>query len=96
MKIAHFAPLEPGPYFIDPDGDDSTALRVVYEIPAEGWVMWIGADKFSDVGYVSVSITTVANLVCDGCHDHSWADPPVGSNRHISAVPGDRRGGLKE
>jgi hypothetical protein len=25
-----------------------------------------------------VSITTVANLVTDGCHDHTWADPPVG------------------
>jgi hypothetical protein len=78
MKIADFAPLEPGPYFIDPDGDDSTPLRVVYEIPAEGWIMWIGAAKSSDVGYVSVSITTVTNLVSDGCHDHSSADPPVG------------------
>jgi hypothetical protein len=25
-----------------------------------------------------VSITTVTNLVSDGCRDHSWADPPVG------------------
>jgi hypothetical protein len=78
MKIAHFAPLEPGPYFIDPDGADSTPLRVVYEIPAEGWSQWIGAGKFSDVGHVGVSITTVANLVTNGCGDHSWADPPVG------------------
>jgi hypothetical protein len=78
MKIAHFAPLEPGPYFIDPDGADSTPLRVVYEIPAEGWSQWIGAGKFSDVGHVGVSITTVANLVTNGCSDHSWADPPVG------------------
>jgi hypothetical protein len=78
MKIAHFAPLDPGPYFIDPDGDDSTPLRVVYEIPAEGWLMWIGAGKRSDVGYVGVSITTVANLVRHGCRDHRWAAPPVG------------------
>jgi hypothetical protein len=78
MKIAHFAPLEPGPYFIDPDGDDSTPLRVVYEIPGEGWIQWIGAARCSDVGCVGVSITTVTNLVTDGCHDHSWADPPVG------------------
>ena len=38
-----FAPLEPGTYFIDPDLDPSTPLRVVYEVPAEGWSMWIGA-----------------------------------------------------
>jgi hypothetical protein len=25
-----------------------------------------------------VSITTVTNLVTDGCRDHMWADPPVG------------------
>ena len=40
--------------------------------------MWIGAAKFSDVGHVGVSIPTVANLVTNGCSDHSWADPPVG------------------
>ena len=38
MKIGNFAPLEPGSYFIDPDGDASTPLRVVYEIPSEGWI----------------------------------------------------------
>ena len=27
---------------------------------------------------MAVSITTVANLVRDGCRDHSWAEPPVG------------------
>ena len=78
MKIADFASLQPGRYFIDPDGDDSSSLRVVYEIPAAGWSQWIGAAKFSDVGHVGVSITTVSNLVTDGCRDHSWADPPVG------------------
>jgi hypothetical protein len=78
MKLEHFAPLEPGTYFIDPDGDPSTPLRVVYEVPAEGWSQWIGAAKFSDVGHVGLSITTVTNLVSDGCRDHSWADPPVG------------------
>jgi hypothetical protein len=51
---------------------------VVYEVPAEGWAMWIGAAKFADDGHVGVSITAVTNLVNHGCHDHSWADPPVG------------------
>ena len=37
MELAPFAPLEPGTYFSDPDLDPSTPLRVVYEVPAEGW-----------------------------------------------------------
>lgn len=78
MELEPFAPLEPGTYFIDPDLDPSTPLRVVYEVPFEGWSMWIGATKAGDDGHVIVSITTVTNLVRHGCRDHSWADPPVG------------------
>jgi hypothetical protein len=78
MELPNFAPLESGTYFIDPDLDPSTPLRVVYEVPAEGWSMWIGAAKSADDGHVMVSITTVTNLVRHGCRDHSWADPPVG------------------
>jgi hypothetical protein len=86
-----FTDLEPWTYFIDPDGDPSTPLRVVYEVSAEGWRSWIGAAKPAEEGtacsssgcsglpsHVSMSITTVTNLVDDGCRDHSWADPPVG------------------
>jgi hypothetical protein len=80
MELEPFAPLEPGTYFIDPDGDPSTPLRVVYEVPVEGWSQWIGATKFGDDGHVGVSITTVTNLVQHGCRDHSWADPPVGTS----------------
>lgn len=78
MELEPFAPLEPGTYFIDPDLDPSTPLRVVYEVPVDGWRMWIGATKWSEDGHVMVSITTVTNLVRHGCRDHSWADPPVG------------------
>jgi hypothetical protein len=78
MELEGFAPLEPGTYSIDPDLDPSTPLRVVYEVPFEGWLMWIGATKPADDGHVMVSITTVTNLVSDGCRDHSRADPPVG------------------
>jgi hypothetical protein len=91
MELEFFAPLEPGTYFIDPDGDPSTSLRVVYEIPFQGWSQWIGAAKFAEEGtacsangcpgrpsHVGVSITTVSNLVRDGCSYHSWANPPVG------------------
>jgi len=85
-EIEGLAPLDPGTYFFDPDLDASTPLRVVYEIPADGWSQWIGAAKFNDVGHVGVSITTVVNLVGDGCLDHSWADPPVGSSVNDLAV----------
>jgi hypothetical protein len=73
-----FTDLEPGAYSIDPDLDPSTSLQVTFDVPAEGWADWIGAAKFSDAGWVSVSISTVSNLVSHGCRDHSWADPPVG------------------
>ena len=90
MELAPFAPLEPGTYSIDPDGDPSTPLRVVYEVPAEGWSMWIGAVKFADDGHVGVSMSTVTNLVGHGCRDHSWADPPVGpSVDDLAAALGD-------
>lgn len=71
--------IEPGTYFIDADLDPSTSLRVVFDIPAEGWSSWLGAAKFGpDDGHVAVSMTTVVNLVTDGCRDHLAADPPVG------------------
>jgi len=78
MALGEFSKLTPGTYSIDPDGDPSTPLRVVYEVAADGWQQWIGAAKFSDVGHTGLSITTVTNLVTDGCRNHSWADPPVG------------------
>jgi len=78
MALEPLGPIDAGTYFIDPDGDTSTPLRVVYEVPADGWSEWIGAAKFSDIGHVGVSITTVSNLVTDGCTNHMWADPPVG------------------
>jgi hypothetical protein len=73
-----FTDLQPGRYALDPDLDPSTPLRVSWEIPAEGWQSWIGAAKFSAAGHSGFSVTTVSNLVTDGCRDHSWADPPVG------------------
>ena len=80
MKLEEFAPLDPGTYFIDPDRDPSTPLRVTYEVPAEGWKQWTGALKWDDVAkrLDAVAITTVTNLVRDGCRDHSYAKPPVG------------------
>jgi hypothetical protein len=79
MGFDEFAPIEPGSYFIDPDLDPSTPLRVTYEVPSEGWSQWTGAIKVSgDNSHAGVAITTVANLVSDACLDHSYADPPLG------------------
>jgi hypothetical protein len=78
MELEPFASLEPRTYFIHPDNDPSTPLRVVYEVSFEGWSQWIGAAKFAGDGHVGVSISTVTNLVRHGCRDHSWGDPPVG------------------
>ena len=77
MGFAKLSRLAPGTYFIDPDSDPSTPLRVVYDVP-EGWSQWFGAAKSVGEGHVSVNITTVVNVVRDGCHDPTWADPPVG------------------
>jgi hypothetical protein len=79
MELPPLAPIDPGTYFMDPDLDASTPLRVVYEVSAEGWSQWAGTVKFGDDGgHVAVTITTVTNLVSDGCRDHSHSDPPVG------------------
>jgi hypothetical protein len=78
MELELEGSLEPGTYRIDPDRDPSTPLTVEYEVAAEGWSQWIGAAKFTEQGQVAVSITTVENLVRNGCHDHSPADPAVG------------------
>ena len=71
-------PLPPGAYFVDPDGNTFTKLRVRYDVRADGWSQWTGAAKFSAVGHVGVSITAVVNLVRDGCVEHAWAAPPIG------------------
>jgi hypothetical protein len=79
-----FAPLEAQTtYWVDPDFDTSTPLRVFYTIPADGWSAWTGAIKVeegpsADDRRIGVSIVTVDNLVADACSDHSEADPPVG------------------
>lgn len=79
-EVPDSAPIELGTCFIDPDHDPSHPLRVVYEVPVEGWSMWIGAVKFGVEGHIAVSITTVTNLVRHGCRDHPHADPPVGTS----------------
>ncbi len=77
-EFGSFADLDPGTYSIDPDLDPATPLRVLFDVSADGWSQWLGAVKFHEDGHVAVTITTVSNLVRDGCRDHSRQDPPVG------------------
>jgi hypothetical protein len=77
---ADFAPLEPGAYYVQPE---NIPVRVVFTVPAEGWIAWIGTAKPEqppgpENRYVGMSIVNVTNLVVDGCTDHRAADPPVG------------------
>jgi hypothetical protein len=78
MDLPGFSDLEPGRYFVDPDGDDTTPLRVSYQVAHEGWSQWFGAIRFREAGHTALSITTVTNLVTEACTDHTPADPPVG------------------
>ena len=81
LKVEEFASLSPGTYSIDPDGDPSTPVKLLFTIADPGWNQWIGAFKEEEGGRgrsVSVSITTVDNLVEHACDDHLPAEPPVG------------------
>jgi hypothetical protein len=80
MDLGDFGSLTPGLYFVDPDLEPSTPLRVVYEVADDGRSSWIGAAKFAGPEHVGVSISTISNVVRHGCSDHSWSDPPVGSS----------------
>ena len=73
--------LQPGQYFIDPDGDPSTPLRVTFEVAAENWAQWIPVSKITaddDGPHIMLSITTVTNLTTDACLNHTPRDPAVG------------------
>ena len=73
--------LQPGQYFIDPDGDPSTPLRVTFEVAAEKWAQWIPVSKITaddDGPHIMLSITTVTNLTTDACLNHTPRDPAVG------------------
>jgi hypothetical protein len=82
MDLPAFAALSTQrPYYVDPDEDDTTPLRVTFQITAEGWEQWLGTIKplpGANEGYTMLSITTVTNLVADGCRGHTALDPPVG------------------
>jgi hypothetical protein len=78
LSLPNLVPIEPGMYSVDPDLDAATPLRVEYQVTGEGWESWAGAAKRNPNGHILLTITTVTNVVRDGCLDHSPLDPPVG------------------
>jgi hypothetical protein len=80
MRRPNFSALAPGRYYLDPDNDGTTPMRVTYQLATEGWDQWFGALKpvAGGDGYTGFSITTVPNLVTDACRDHTPLVPPVG------------------
>lgn len=78
LSFSNLVPIDPGMYSVDPDLDPNTPLRVIYQVAAEGWESWSGAAKRNVNGHVLLTITTVTNVVRDGCLDHRPLEPPVG------------------
>ena len=77
-QVEEFLPLDPGRWYVDPDGDDSTPLRVSFDVAAPGWHSWLGTVDFSGPSHVVLTTTTITNLVTHGCTDQTPLDPPVG------------------
>ena len=73
-------------YWVDPDFDESTSLRVLFTVPARGWASWTGTTKESDAGHAAVSIVAISNLNVDACRDQQPRDPPVGSSVEDLAI----------
>ena len=72
-----FVTLTSGTYFIDPDGDAATPLRVTFDVGL-GWMSWLGAVKFVGDDHLALTIATVSNVAREACRDHSPQSPPVG------------------
>jgi len=71
-----FEVVDPGTYYVDPDGDPDTPLRVVFTINGEGWRAWPGTYKEGgEDATVGLTIAVPSEVVVDPCHQHAWVDP---------------------
>ncbi len=61
--------LQPGTYYVDPDGPNGTSMRVEFTIVEPGWVPFLGTFKPGKaVDYVAMKaqiVTEVASPACD-------------------------------
>jgi hypothetical protein len=72
--------LVPGTYFIDPDLDPSTPLKVTFEIAADGWSGGVGGPaKFQPQGLTAVAMVNVDNVAAAACEGPAPKDPAVGA-----------------
>jgi hypothetical protein len=70
-------------YWVDPDYNTSTPLRVDFSVPAAGWLGWTGTFKDVEQGGVlrerlTISIVEVTNLTQDACANQGPRNPAVG------------------
>ena len=72
-------------YWVDPDYDHVTPLRVDFMVPTAGWLPWTGTYKdIDDEGggppreRISINIVEITNLTVDACNDKSFRTPAVG------------------
>jgi hypothetical protein len=73
-----FAPIPPGTYCHQPA---KTEIRVLFTIPADGWVNWPYKPEEGlkdDHRHVAVGFTTITNLMIDACTTPFPQNPPVG------------------
>ena len=71
--------VPPGTYYVDPDLDPSTPLRVTFEVTAEGWSGGIGGPaKFTPQGHTALAMVNVDNVAAAGCEGPAPRDPAIG------------------
>ena len=78
MGLPENTEYEPGRYYVDPDNDETTPLRVTFQVTSGGWTPWPGAYTFSGDSLTGFSVTTVTNLTADACAGDGPRVPPVG------------------
>jgi hypothetical protein len=79
--------LERGRYFVDPDGNPSTPLRVSFDVVAPGWSRWTGgATKASGDGLVRLTITAAPDADTGRCGPGSGGSAVGGSVEDLATA----------
>jgi hypothetical protein len=74
------APVSPGAYFVDTDGDEASTLRGTFVIEGSGWTsVSAGARKVSDDDFVGLMIVEVDEVYETVCEISGRGPVPAGS-----------------
>ena len=79
--------LQPGTYYVDPDGDTDTTLRGEFTVTDDGWGPFVGTNKqgpTDSAGYVAMKVLAVTQVASAGCDGTVWE--PVGASAEDLAV----------